>query len=296
MEERKLNTRQPKPLEELNVIDDFLFKEIMADEVSGQKVCRMILETVLKRKIGDISFTAQKAVPGVSESKHGIIMDAYITESTDGKGSDVRVFDIEPENKASQKRSLPKRGRYYADLIDVHLLNSGTDYDKLPELVIIFILPYDPFGENAMYYEAGTILKTHPQKEYDDGIRRIYLYTEGELPENASPEDIKLKNLLKYIGNSIKENVTDDETGLLDEIVADTKSREDVGIRYMKSWEWEKEIREEERINTEKERERADTEQKRADTEQKRADKEKNRADTAEAKLAKYVEKYGELE
>ena len=247
MEERKLNTRQPKTLEELNVIDDFLFREIMADEVSGLKVCRMILETVLKRKIGDISFTAQKAVPGVSESKHGIIMDAYITESTDGKGADIRVFDIEPENKASQKKSLPKRGRYYADLIDVHLLNSGTDYDKLPELVIIFILPYDPFGENAMYYEAGTTLKTHPQKEYDDGIRRIYLYTEGEMPENASPEDIKLKNLLKYIGNSIKENVTDDETGLLDEIVTDTKSREDVGIRYMKSWEWEKEIRKEAR-------------------------------------------------
>ena len=58
MEERKLNTRQPKPLEELNFIDDFLFREIMADEVSGLKVCRMILETVLKRKIGDISFTA----------------------------------------------------------------------------------------------------------------------------------------------------------------------------------------------------------------------------------------------
>ena len=247
MEERKLNTRQPKPLEELNVIDDFLFKEIMADEVSGQKVCRMILEAVLKRKIGDISFTAQKAVPGVSESKHGIIMDAYITERIDGKGADIRVFDIEPENKTSQKKSLPKRGRYYSDLIDVHLLNSVTDYDELPELVIIFILPYDPFGENAMYYEAGTTLKTHPQQEYDDWIRRIYLYTEGQMPDNASPEDIKLKNLLKYIGNSIKENVTDDETGLLDEIVADTKSREDVGIRYMKSWEWEKEIRKEAR-------------------------------------------------
>ena len=137
-----------------------------------------------------------------------------------------------------------------------------------------------------MYYEAGTILKTPPQKEYDDGIRRIYLYTEGEMPENASPEDIKLKNLLKYIGNSIKENVTDDETELLNEIVTDTKSREDVGIRYMKSWEWEKEIREEGR-----EEERKNTERERA-----RAEEAEIRAQDAEKKLAKYREKYGDVE
>ena len=29
MEERKLKRRQPKPLKELNVIDDFLFRELM---------------------------------------------------------------------------------------------------------------------------------------------------------------------------------------------------------------------------------------------------------------------------
>ena len=57
MEERKLNTRQPKPSEELNVIDDILFNEIMADEEKGEEVCRIIRvkKKTLFRKEADIT-------------------------------------------------------------------------------------------------------------------------------------------------------------------------------------------------------------------------------------------------
>ena len=268
-------TRRMKPLEEMDVIDDFLFTEIMIDEENGAEVCRMILSRVLKREIGEISFTPQKVVPGISEGSHGIRLDAYITEhlSKDGSGApDIKVYDVEPDKRSKKKDYLPKRSRYYGDLIDVHLLTTGVDYDKLPELVTIFILSYDPFGQNAMYYEAGSIIKTHPEVPYDDGVRRIFLYVDGELPENAGEEEKSLRNLLKYIGKSTKDNVTDDVTGKLNEIVHKIKGKKDVGIRYMKSWEREKELRdegreegrEEERANTERERKRADTAENRA--------------------------------
>ena len=60
--------------------------------------------------------------------------------------------------------------------------------------------------------------------------------------------------------------MTDDVTGKLNEIVHKIKEKKDVGIRYMKSWEREKELRdegreegrEEERANTERERKRAE--------------------------------------
>ena len=60
--------------------------------------------------------------------------------------------------------------------------------------------------------------------------------------------------------------MTDDVTGKLNEIVHKIKEKKDVGIRYMKSWEREKELREEgreegreeERANTERERRRAE--------------------------------------
>ena len=232
--------RVMKPLEEMDMIDDFLFTEIMSDEKDGSEVCRMILSCVLGREVGEIHYTPQRVVPGMSESLHGIRMDAYVTEKGDdsGKGNgDISVYDIEPDNRSAKKEGLPRRSRYYGDLVDVQLLSTGIEYDKLPELITIFILSYDPFGEDALYYEAGSIIKTHPDIPYNDGIRRIFLYVNGKLPDNADEKEKKLMNLLRYIGSSTEANVTDDATKRLNEIVASTKAKKDIGIKYMKSWE-----------------------------------------------------------
>lgn len=266
-----------KPLAEMNVIDDFLFSAIMADEENGLEVCKMILSCVLKRKVENIRFTAQKNVPGVTEKNHGIRLDVYVTEVLDNAGKkrkDINVYDVEPDKQSSKKSSLPQRSRYYSDLIDVQLLNAGIDYENLPKLVTIFILSYDPFGDNAMYYEAGTVIKTHLHIPYDDGIRRIYLYTDGEIPEGAGEDEQRLRNLLRYIKNSTDSNATDDNTKKLDEIVRNIKSKKDIGVRYMKSWERERElieaVREEERQNTEKERRNTERERDRAEKAEKR--------------------------
>ena len=161
--------------------------------------------------------------------------------------------------------------------MSVYDIGPSRLYKHLPELVTIFILSYDPFDRNAMYYEAGSVLKSHPDVPYDDGIRRIYLYTEGDLPDRAGEDDRKLKNLLRYINDSTLENVIDDNTRKLDEIVRNTKAKEDIGIRYMNTWVREEELKRaahdeghaegyaeghaegvaEERVNTERERNRA---------------------------------------
>ena len=268
--ENELSNRVMKPLEDMDVIDDFLFSEIMSDEKDGIEVCRIILSCVLKREVGEIHFTPQRAVPGVSERLHGIRMDAYVTEKKTDAGDDISVYDIEPDTRSDKKAELPKRSRYYGDLIDVQLLNTGIEYEKLPELVTIFILSYDPFGESAMYYEAGSIIKTHSHIPYNDGVRRIYPYVDGKLPKSAGDDEKKLRNLLRYIGKSTEANVTDDTTRKLNDIVAKTKLKRDIGVRYMKSWEIARDYieqgieqgmergREEERKNTLAERERAD--------------------------------------
>ncbi len=94
---------------------------------------------------------------------------------------------------------------------------------------------YDPFGENALYYEAGSVIKTHPDIPYNDGIRRIFLYVDGELPEGAGENEKKLKNLLNYIGHSTETNVTDETTRKLDDIVRSMKADEETEGRRMKS-------------------------------------------------------------
>lgn len=254
MEKKKENMM--KPLEEMNLIDDFLFTEVMTDEENGQKACRIILETVLKRKLGEIRFEYQKLIPGVSESSHGIRLDTFIRElSADEAGTvpGISIYDIEPDKRVQKKNTLPKRARYYGDLVDVQLLEKNTDYEMLPEQVIIFILSYDPFGKDAMYYEAGTMLITHPEVSYNDGVRRIFLYVDGKLPREFTEDDRKIQKLLKYIARSTDDNITDESTGELDKIVRNTKSKKEVGIKYMKSWEREKELIEEGREEGRKE-------------------------------------------
>ena len=264
MSNSKVN-KEKKPLKDMDLIDDFLFSEVMSDKEKGKEVCRLILSRVLKREVGEIDFTPERIVPGISERNHGIRMDAYITEFTeepDIKKDKIKIFDLEPDKRSGKKNGLPRRSRYYADLIDTQLLGTGVDYEDLPELVTIFILSYDPFGMGDMIYEVGSIIKTHPEVSYNDGIQRVFLYVDGKLPENAGEDERKLRDLLKYISRSVEENVKDKELRKLDDIVKSIKIKPEVGIRYMKSWEWEKEIREEgreeERKNTVAERRRAD--------------------------------------
>ena len=243
-EEKKL---KKKPLEEMDVIDNFLFTELMSSDKDGAEVCGLILSRVLKRKFNSINLVGQRTFPGVSEDTHGIRLDAYVTEETEneGGGTDLTIYDVEPDRKVAHRESLPKRSRYYGGLIDVHLLESGSKYDRLPEMVLIFILSYDPFGAGAMRYEARSSFVTHPEIEYNDGVRRIYLYTDGKISENADEGELRLQELLRYIGHSVRENAVDEDLERLDEIVRKTKKRKEVGVRYMKSWEIEQELLEE---------------------------------------------------
>lgn len=126
-----------KTLEELNVIDDFLFHEMMSREGKGEEFCKILLETILEQSFRNIKIHGQKKIQGRGTGLHGIIIDAYIealADTTDGSLADVDIFDIEP-NKY-EDGSHPKRGRYYHALIDSKLLKSGVQYKNLKNATI----------------------------------------------------------------------------------------------------------------------------------------------------------------
>ena len=76
---------------------------------------------------------------------------------------------------------------------------------------------------------------------YDDGARKIFLYTKG-CEGNPSQE---LKDMLKYIEKSTAENITNQDIASVSELVTKVKQRREVGINYMKSWEMEQMARNE---------------------------------------------------
>ena len=76
---------------------------------------------------------------------------------------------------------------------------------------------------------------------YDDGARKIFLYTKGR-EGNPSQE---LQDMLKYMEQTTDENVTNEDIDTIHHLVKKVKQRREVGINYMKSWELERMYREE---------------------------------------------------
>ena len=230
-----------RKLEDLNLLDDFLFQQLVSRGEDGENFCRILLETILGKKIGRVKVAAQKAIPGRDTDLHGIRLDAFIeaVEPETDVEVESEIYDIEP-NRNVERKALPKRTRYYQGLIDSRLLDSNMDYRKLKNVVIIMILPYDPFGDNRMVYTVQNQCVENPNLPYDDGTKKIYLYTKG-IEGTPSQE---LQEMLKYMENSIAENVTNQNIEAIHNYVKRVKDDKEVGIQYMKSWEWEQLIEE----------------------------------------------------
>lgn len=237
-----------KTLEELNLIDDFLFQEVLSLE-GGAEFARILLGTILGRHIRKVRVIPQKSIPGIDTDKHGIRLDAYIEDVSDellANQVDAEVipdiYDIEPDN-TYEKNTLPRRTRYYHGMMDTKLLASGASYDELPNVVIITILPYDPFGKKRMVYTIRSQCVEDPSIPYDDGAQKIFIYTKGTA--ESSSQD--LMDMLKYIEETTASNVTNQDIASIHKLVTKAKCSKEVGINYMKSWVREKMIRDEER-------------------------------------------------
>lgn len=240
-------------LEDLNLLDDFLFQELVTREEEGEKFCQMLLSTILEQKFRNVKVIPQKNISGLSIGHHGIKIDAYIEADAEeefihdfgkeGAVADVKmrigIYDIEP-NKYQIKNEA-KRTRYYHSLIDAKILRSGADYHELKNVVIIMILPYDPFGKNRMVYTFENHCKEDHTVECNDGAKTIYLYTKG-IEGNPGKD---LQNMLKYIEESTLENAVNEDLRNIHSYVEEIRHDEEVGVSYMKAFELEKMYREE---------------------------------------------------
>ena len=56
-----------------------------------------------------------------------------------------------------------------------------TTDKELPDYFSVWILPYDPFGDNRMIYTVKNMVVENPSLVYNEGVTRVFLYTEGEL-------------------------------------------------------------------------------------------------------------------
>ncbi len=307
-----------KKIEELNLIDNFLFGTLVSYPEIGEQFIRILLKTIFNMDFGRLTVVPQKEYSGVDTNLHGARLDVYVEaeldsdlslkddemedicpedrrledRSTGSCGSDpgisglqnVSVFDIEPEknDRLEYVQALPQRTRFYHAKIDAVSLGSGEGYQHLKRVIVVMIVPFDPFGKDRVIYTIRNMCQEEPKMPYDDGARTIFLYTKG----TCGRSNRKLRELLHYIEDTTEENAVNPTLRELHHMVEKVKHDKEVSLDYMKIFEREEMIREEgreegrkeEKLNTERERLRADAAEQKTNAA-------KQRADAAEQKI-----------
>ncbi len=273
---------EKRKLEDLNLLDDFLFGSVLTYPGIGEKFARELLRVIFGREFGHLTVVPQKIYYGSDTDLHGTRLDVYLEEELPDEVN--LVYDVEP-NQSDDTESvlaLPKRVRFYHAKIDARCLKAGEKYTSLKSVGVIMIMPSDPFGLNRMVYTIRSMCQEAPELPYDDGARTLFLYTRGT--EGDPPEE--LRQFLHYMEKSLEENANNETLRSIHEMVKLVKQDEEVSLEYMKIFEREEMLvnrgRSLERENTERERKRAEAAEQRADTAEQEASLEKRRADTAE--------------
>ena len=220
-----------KILQELNLLDRFLFSEVMADNEILEDVLEIILghPVPLKDKA-----QAEKELRRTPQNK-SVYFDVY--------GEDIRDVAYDMEVQQKNTKDLPKRTRYYNGMIDLNMLHPGEDYSQLKDAYVIMIMPFDLFGEGKYKYTFHMSCDEISGLKLYDGATRIFLNTHGTDVEGVSEELIQL---LRYFEQTTEENAAGSRSRKIEKLqkrVEEIKKNEEVGIRYMNAFEekmWER--------------------------------------------------------
>lgn len=93
---------------------------------------------------------------------------------------------------------------------------------------MIWILPYDPFGENRMLYTVKNMVVENNELIYNDGVIKFFLYTKGKIGGSE-----QLKSLLTYFEETTQENAVDAELEEIQRIVGNIKHSHETEDHYM---------------------------------------------------------------
>ena len=288
-----------KKLEELNLLDDFLFNAMMTYPEMGEEFTRKILKLLFNKEFRNLKVIAQKSYGGLNTDLRGARLDVYV-ESDDSAeidaAEDMSIYDLEPDknDKAKYVAAFPQRIRFYHAIIDSRSLKSGEDFGKLKRVYVIFICNYDPFGYDRVKYTIRNMCVEEPEMPYDDGAQTTILYTKGTKDDNISEE---LRQFLNYMENTTQTNAVNDTLKDIQKMVDIVKRDGEVSLSYMKGFERDTMMyekgQEAERQNTERERQRADSaEKERDEAENARiiAEEEKVKAQKEAAEALKRIE------
>ena len=215
-----------KPLDELTLMDDYMFAAVMRNAEN----LKPLLEYILSIKIQKIEFIEPQKTEKEGYGTHGIRLDLYAEDEEN------QIFNVEVQT--TLKKHLPRRMRYYQSVIDVNILAPGVDYRNLRKSFVIFICNHDPYDQGRYIYTFENRCLEDPELEFGDGTQKVIVNTKGTVGEISE----ELKELLVYLD---KGKTAGAYTQQLDNAVRLVKSSEERRHEYMVMMIRDMEMREE---------------------------------------------------
>ena len=125
-----------KAWEDLQFHDDYMFKLVMRDKT----ICKGTIERILRFPVGDIHYVNYEQTFELGFDSKSVRMDVYVANSNE-------VVDLEMQMWNPGAKHLVKRSRYYQAVLDADCLCRADSYTDLRRSYVIFICPFDIFGE-----------------------------------------------------------------------------------------------------------------------------------------------------
>ncbi|MDY4668887.1 MAG: Rpn family recombination-promoting nuclease/putative transposase [Oliverpabstia sp.] len=232
--------KKRKTLQDLTIKDNFLFGAVMRVEEN----CKGFLEMVLGFPIARVVVSKEKSIIYHPEYK-GVRLDIY--------AEDDNHTHYNVEMQVRKKKSLGKRSRYYHSQMVMEYLESGEEYETIPDTFVIFVCDFDPFGQGLYCYTFRNECQEDRKVKLEDGSSTIFLNTQGR-NESEVPEG--LVRFLKFVTADLEESEGDFQDELVrkfQETIRRIKTDRQMGERYMIFEEMLKEEKQEGRLEAKKE-------------------------------------------
>ena len=211
-----------KNFQDLNLCDDFLFKEVMRDKKLVIGFLEMVLE--LKGKIKEVKFVETEKTIRHRYLDKGVRLDVYLKDDEDN------VYNIEIQN--GNLTNIAKRCRMYQSKLDSGALKPGEDYANLKKQYIIFVCTGDPFGEGLYKYTFENLCEEDTSIKLGDESLKVFLNTKGQKGEVSR----ELKAFLNFVEESTVQNaanINDLYVAQLSAKIEDIKKDEELGGVFM---------------------------------------------------------------
>ena len=216
-----------KRLNDLTLLDRFLFASVMEDEETLELALSIIMgEEVRLRRPNQVE-KEFRTMPWL----RSVRLDVYNMDEND------RVYDAEVQERNTG--NLAKRSRFYQALIDSTLLPPGKDvsFNQLPESCLIMVTPFDLWGYGKYRYTFKTQCEEVPGLYLEDGTTRIFLNTRGTNDDEVSPELVELLHYMERTTDEAAKQCKSGRVKKLHERVHEVRASEEFGVKYMQAWE-----------------------------------------------------------